>query len=82
MDGNPVTVSSSSSDQDPSTAACDAGDSLISGYFDAANLENPGALKTIRQSSSFTDNKWIVDAVGNGDDSVFYKAFAICFNNP
>jgi hypothetical protein len=81
VEGNPVNVITSGPPP-RSTASCNDGDSLISGYFNARNNQNPGALRVINQSPDFAENDWTIQIGGNEGDSISYQAFAICFDNP
>jgi hypothetical protein len=63
-----------------SQATCNAGDSVLSGGFQASNnIDN-----YISQVYSFkaTDSIWQADVFGRETDPMFVQAEAYCFDNP
>lgn len=64
-----------------SVAKCNTGDSVISGFFNVGSNNNPGTFKRITETIPAAD-QYTVEFSDNNGDSVSFRGFALCFDNP
>jgi hypothetical protein len=68
-------------DNTKSIAKCNTGESVISGFFNVGSNNNPGTFKRITETMPAAD-QYTVEFSGNDGDSVGFRGFAVCFDNP